>query len=122
MPVYRFEDMEDIQHNPDLSSGHGETVEGERIFFGKRTKPPGTGSKPHHHPSEQFFYILSGGMAVVIEGERSEAGPGGVIHIPANAVHHTEVLGGEAAIYLYVKDTSWDLTGLAAGEGDLAKI
>ena len=93
MPVYRFEDLPEVQHNPGLSSGRGQTIKGERIFFGKRTKKAGTGSKPHHHPSEQFLYVLKGALRVTIDGESHVAEAGGVIHIPANAMVFSAILG-----------------------------
>ncbi len=116
MPVYRFEDLPDVLHNPKLSTARGPTVKGDRIFFGKRTKTAGTGSKPHHHPCEEFLYVLKGRIRAEIEGEVYFADPGGVVHIPANVVHCTSVEGGEDADYLYVKDTTWGLTGVPADE------
>ena len=116
MPVYRFEDLPDVQHNPKLSTAIGPTVKGERIFFGKRTKKAGTGSQPHHHPSEEFLYILKGRIRAEIDGEVQIAEPGGVVHVPPNAVHFTTAEEGEDAEYLYVKDTAWGLTGVPAGE------
>ena len=90
MPVYRFDELPDVRHNPDLSTAHGPTVRGERIFFGLRTKDAGTGSAPHHHPSEEFLYIISGRV-------RAE-------------------IAGEDLVYIYVKDTAWGLKGVPAGE------
>jgi quercetin dioxygenase-like cupin family protein len=116
VPVYNFEELPDVTHNPGLSSGHGQTIKGERIFFGKRTKKAGTSSKPHHHPNEQFFYILEGKLSVEIDGERQVAVPGEVVHIPANAVHSSFADDGQDVEYLYIKDTTWGLKGVAAGE------
>ena len=42
------------------------------------------------------------------------AGPGDVVHIPPNAVHSTVAL--EDMETIYVKDTSWSLKGVPAGE------
>lgn len=116
MPVYRFEDLPDVLHNPKLSTAHGPTVKGERIFFGLRTKKAGTGSNPHHHPCEEFLYVIKGRIRLEISEEVSVAGPGEVVHVPPNVVHCTIAEEGEDAEYLYVKDTSWGLTGVPAGE------
>ena len=116
MPVYRFEDLPDVLHNPKLSTATGPTVKGERIFFGRRTKTAGTGSKPHHHPCEEFLYIISGRLRATIDGEVHLAGPGEVAHIPPNIPHHTAAEPGADLVYLYVKDTSWGLKGVRAGE------
>ena len=116
MPVYRFENLPDVRHNPDLSTAHGPTIKGERIFFGLRTKTAGTSSAPHHHPCEEFLYIISGRLRAEIDGEVHLAGPGEVVHIPPGIPHHTAAEPGEDLIYLYVKDTSWGLKGVPAGE------
>lgn len=116
MPVYRFENLPDVRHNPDLSTAHGPTIKGERIFFGLRTKTAGTSSAPHHHPSEEFLYIISGRLRAIIDGETHLAGPGEVAHIPPNTPHHTAAEPGEDLVYLYVKDTAWGLKGVPAGE------
>ena len=116
MPVYRFENLPDVRHNPDLSTAHGPTVKGERIFFGLRFMDAGTGSAPHHHPSEEFHYIISGRARAEINGETNIVGPGGVIHIPADVPHLTAAEPGEDFVYIYVKDTSWGLKGVSAGE------
>ena len=116
MPVYRFDELPDVRHNPDLSTAHGPTIKGERIFFGLRTKTAGTSSDPHHHPCEEFLYIISGRLRATIEGEIHHAGPGEVCHILPNIAHHTAAEPGADLVYLYVKDTSWGLKGVRAGE------
>ena len=47
-------------------------------------------------------------------GEEYDLGPGDVIHVPANEVHAAEIIEEVEAIY--VKDTTWSLKGVAAGE------
>ncbi len=114
MPVYRFEDLQDAHHNPGLSSGHGETIKGERMYFCHRTWGKGTRAAPHYHPCEQFIYVLRGRQKFTIEGEEFEVGPGDVVHVPAGAVHAAEILEEVEAVY--VKDTAWSLKGVPAGE------
>ena len=69
MPIYRFEDLTITQQNPALSSGLGETVKGDRMYFCHRIWATGTKADPHHHPCEQFIYILRGKQIFTIEGE-----------------------------------------------------
>ena len=114
MPVYRFEDLPDVQHNPGLSSNRGETIKGERMYFAPRRRPAGTEAKPHHHPNEQFIYVLKGREKFWLDGVEHVVGPGDVIHVPANTVHATLAL--EDMETIYVKDTSWGLKGVPAGE------
>ena len=49
MPIYRFEDLKDVRQNPGLSSGHGETIRGEKMYFCHRIWEAGTQAKPHYH-------------------------------------------------------------------------
>ena len=117
-PFYRFEDLPDEILNPDLSKGHGQTIQGERIYFGRREQKAGTFTEPHFHPNEQFLYLLKGKLRVNIEDEEQVVGPGWIVHVPANVVHSTRPEGDEDAEYLYVKDTRGGLTGKAAGSSE----
>ena len=108
MPCYTFNELEDIQHHPGISTGHGPTVTGERIVFGKRFMEKGTGAKPHSHPSEQFFFVLKGCIRAWIEGEANEQilYPGHLMHVPPNVVHSVKVVGDEDVEYLNIKDAA----------------
>jgi mannose-6-phosphate isomerase-like protein (cupin superfamily) len=114
MPVYRFENLSAVRHNPNLSSGIGETIKGDRMFFCHRIWATGTKADPHHHPCEQFIYMLRGRQKFTIEGEVFDVGPGDVVHVPASAVHSTII--EEEVEAVYVKDTAWGLKGVPAGE------
>ncbi len=114
MAIYRFDELPDVQQNPNLSSAHGETIKGERIYFGRRRRPAGTTAKPHYHPCEQFIFILKGRQRITIDGEEFNVGPGDVIHIPPNTVHST--IAEEDMEVIYVKDTTWSLKGVPAGQ------
>ncbi len=114
MPVYRFEDLPTVQQNPNLSSNRGESIKGERMHFCHRKRPEGTKAEPHYHPCEPFIYVLKGRQRITVDGEEHMAGPGDGIHIPTNAVHSTVALDDMETIY--VKDTSWSLKGVPAGE------
>ena len=114
MPIYRFEDLKDVRQNPGLSSGHGETIKGERMYFCHRIWEAGTEAKPHYHACEQFIYIMRGRQKFTVGGEEYDLGPGDVIHVPANEVHAAEIVEEVEAIY--VKDTTWSLKGVAAGD------
>ena len=113
MPIYRFEDLKDVHQNPGLSSGHGETIRGEKMYFCHRIWEAGTQAKPHYHACEQFIYIMRGRQKFTVGGEEYDLGPGDVIHVPANEVHAAEIIEEVEAIY--VKDTTWSLKGVAAG-------
>jgi quercetin dioxygenase-like cupin family protein len=63
---------------------------------------PGHEPRPHSHPHEQIVYMISGRMKFHVEGEVYELGPGGLMTIPSNALHHGEVVGEEEALNLDV--------------------
>lgn len=52
----------------------------------------GGGAPVHSHPWEETFYILTGELEILIEGDREVCGAGAVVHIPANAVHSFQVV------------------------------
>ena len=91
----------------------GAWVEGKRVLFAKMTHPAGSSAGAHTHPNEQFILVLSGQALFNIEGDEKHVGPGEIIHIPANAVHHNKVIGDENLVFATAKDTSWGLTGIA---------
>ena len=110
---YRFEDLSDESHNPGLSDAHGPTIKGERIFFGKRfRKSGGEGAKLHHHPNEQFIYVLKGKIHYRIGEEEKIVTPGTIVHIPPNVSHSATVYGDEDVETIYVKDTTGTLKGI----------
>lgn len=49
--------------------------------------PPGGGPPPHRHDFEESFSILEGELEFTFRGEKSTAGAGVTINIPANAPH-----------------------------------
>ena len=76
MPIYRFEDLKDVRQNPGLSSGHGETIKGEKMYFCHRIWEAGTQAKPHYHACEQFIYIMRGRQKFTMGGEEYDLSPG----------------------------------------------
>jgi 3-hydroxybutyryl-CoA dehydrogenase len=50
--------------------------------------PRGCGTPLHRHvDDDETFVVLSGALALLVEGERVDAGPGDVVHLPGGAVH-----------------------------------
>jgi quercetin dioxygenase-like cupin family protein len=85
---------------PSYSSARGEQVEGEKIRIAFIIKKRGTGSRQHHHPNEQMFYILKGGLKAKVGDQEKIVRKGGVIHIPPNVVHQTIAIAEEDCIYI----------------------
>lgn len=63
---------------------------------------PGHVPRPHSHPHEQIVYIISGQMDFHVGEEVHRLGPGGLMTIPPNVVHHGEVIGSEETLNLDV--------------------
>jgi len=49
--------------------------------------PEGCGAPPHQHPWDEWFYILSGGLKMMLDGESLAVGVGDTFHIPADSLH-----------------------------------
>ncbi len=113
MPFYNPDTMEQRLAGASYSTSEGAWVDGERIIFGVINKPAGTGSRPHRHPNEQFIFVQQGSLDATIEGERKTIPTGGIIHIPANALHSMVATDEEDVVFIVAKDTSWQIEGVA---------
>ena len=116
-PFYRFEQFEDIVSNPHLSTGRGPIIEGDYMNLRLNNKDAGTGSKLHYHPNELMVFPLFGKIDSIV-GERS---PGRRIRAPSCILRRTCMHSMKATMdgtvsYLYVKDRTWSMVGVAADE------
>ncbi|MEX2449545.1 MAG: cupin domain-containing protein [Rhodospirillales bacterium] len=93
------------------STARGGIVEGDRIQVALVRKKPGTGSRLHTHPNEQFNYVLKGNLKVRVGDVESVAPPGTLIFIPANTPHYTVASDDGDVEYFAVKDTSHIMYG-----------
>lgn len=64
--------------------------------------PPGGGPPPHRHDFEESFIILEGEIEATFRGEKSVAGAGVTVHIPANAPHQFQNKSDRAARLLCI--------------------
>ena len=73
----------------------------------------GTGSNPHHHPNEQWNYIVKGKLRVKV-GDQPEriCGPGTLLYFPANVVHYTIATEDEDVVFFAVKDMTHGIIGI----------
>ncbi|HSR11571.1 MAG TPA: cupin domain-containing protein [Thermodesulfobacteriota bacterium] len=67
--------------------------------------PPGGGSPAglHVHEVDQIFYIISGVMAVEIEGRQHDCPPGSLVIFPARVPHRNWNRGTEATVHLAIQ-------------------
>ena len=116
MPYYRFEDLEQISPNPHLSTAKGAIIEGKYIMLRHNNKTAGTGSELHYHPNELMIFPISGKINAVVGKDRRIVKPGTFIHVPPNARHSMKATEDAPTSYLYVKDRTWNMVGVAADD------
>ena len=110
--IFPLTQMAGIEAGTGYSTGAGPVVEGERMQCALVSKKRGTGSNPHHHPNEQWNYIVKGKLRVKV-GDQPEriCGPGTLLYFPANIVHCTIATEEEDVIFFAVKDMTHGIIG-----------
>lgn len=116
MAFHRFENFTSNLLTPHLSSARGPVIEGRYMYFCLVRKEPGTGSELHYHPNELLIFPLSGKFNIIVGKDRRVIAPGTFVHVPAYARHSVKATEEGAAQYLYMKDKTWTVVGLAADE------
>jgi len=116
MPFHRFDGLEVQRFNPHLSTGEGRTIEGRYMYFRTVHKKAGTGSELHYHPNELMIFPLRGKLNAVVGKERRIVFPGTFVHCAPNARHSMKATEDGDVDYLYIKDRTWSLIGVAADE------
>jgi len=121
MPFYRFEDFEASYLTPHLSTGRAPVIEGKYMYFCLLHKNAGTGSELHYHPNELLIFPLRGRINAIVGKDRRIVAPGTFVHAPAYARHSMKATEDAACQYLYIKDKTWTVVGLAEDEAVPAK-
>jgi quercetin dioxygenase-like cupin family protein len=116
MPFYRFEGFESHYLTPHLSTGKAPVIEGRYMYFCLIHKDGGTGSELHYHPNELLIFPLRGKINALVGKDRRIVSPGTFVHAPAYAGHSMKATEDGPAEYLYIKDRTWTVVGLAADE------
>ena len=116
MPFHRFENLESKALTPDLSSARGPVIEGEYLYFCLVHKVAGTGSELHYHPNELLIFPLRGLINAIVGKDRRVVAPGTFVHAPAFARHSMKATEDGDLSYLYIKDKTWTVVGLAADQ------
>ena len=108
MPMYRWDDLEEVELNPLI---YGRVLEVPHAMVARIKAPKGNALNMHKHDFDQITNMISGKLQWHIEGEEPRVvGPGDVMLMPAGVAHGGEVL--EDAEYLDVfapprQDFSW---------------
>ncbi|OGA21864.1 MAG: hypothetical protein A3I02_15710 [Betaproteobacteria bacterium RIFCSPLOWO2_02_FULL_67_26] len=116
MPFHRFEDVESRYLTPHLSTGKAPVIEGKYMYFCLLHKNAGTGSELHYHPNELLIFPLRGKINAIVGKDRRIVAPGTFVHAPAYARHSMRATEDGHCQYLYIKDKTWTVVGLAENE------
>jgi quercetin dioxygenase-like cupin family protein len=114
---HRFEDVESHYLTPHLSSGKAPVIEGQYMYFCLLHKNAGTGSDLHYHPNELLIFPVRGRINAIVGKDRRIVPPGTFVHAPAYARHSMRATEDAPVQYLYIKDKTWTVVGLAENEG-----
>lgn len=116
MPFYRFEELESNYLTPHLSTGKAPVIEGRYMYFCLLHKNAGTGSELHYHPNELLIFPVRGRINAIVGKDRRIVNPGTFVHAPAYARHSMRATEDGNLQYLYIKDKTWTVVGLAEDE------
>ena len=116
MPFHRFENFKSNYLTPHLSTGQAPVIEGKYMYFCMLHKDAGTGSELHYHPNELLIFPISGKINAIVGRDRRIVGPGMFVHAPAFARHSMKAAEDGPCEYLYIKDKTWTVVGLAEDE------
>jgi quercetin dioxygenase-like cupin family protein len=116
VPFHRFEDIESHYLTPHLSTGKAPVIDGQYMYFCLLHKNAGTGSELHYHPNELLIFPLRGKINAIVGRDRRIVSPGTFVHAPAYARHSMRATEDGHCQYLYIKDKTWTVVGLAENE------
>jgi len=116
MPFFRFEQFQSRLLTPHLSTGSAPVIEGGYMYFCLLHKEAGTGSELHYHPNELLIFPISGRINAIVGRDRRIVGPGTFVHCPSCARHSMKATEDGPVDYLYIKDLTWTVVGIAANE------
>jgi XRE family transcriptional regulator, regulator of sulfur utilization len=89
--------------NESRSILQGVTHSGDQLEVHETTLAPGSSPHPpHRHEHEELLLLMSGTLAVTIEGKTGVIGPGGAAFFHSNELHGARNPGSENAQYFVV--------------------
>jgi quercetin dioxygenase-like cupin family protein len=109
--VFEMAKANHVFANPEYTTANGAVIEGERMLMGLMRLPRGTGGAPHHHPNEQWIYVIQGTMEGKVDGVPFRAPAGSLIYIPANVVHESYATAEEDVVFFTAKDRAAGIGG-----------
>lgn len=116
--VFRFADLEPMAVGGSKRTGNhyantrAVVIEGQKLMVGLAHEKRGMGSRPHHHPNDQFNFVLKGTLRARIgDGEELLVPAGSVIYFPAGVVHSSGATADEDVVFFVCKDLASGITG-----------
>jgi quercetin dioxygenase-like cupin family protein len=91
-------------------------IDGKYMYFCLLHKNAGTGSELHYHPNELLIFPIRGKINAIVGKDRRIVSPGTFVHAPAYARHSMKATEDGHCQYLYIKDKTWTVVGLAEDE------
>jgi len=91
-------------------------IEGKYLYFCLLHKSAGTGSELHYHPNELLIFPVRGKINAIVGKDRRIVPTGTFVHAPAYARHSMKATEDGDCEYLYIKDKTWTVVGLAEDE------
>ncbi len=116
MPFHRFEEYENVLLTPHLSTAEAPIIEGQYLYYCLNQKRAGTGSELHYHPNELLIFPVLGKINAVVGKDRRVVEQGTFVLVPPNARHSMKATEDGPLAYLYVKDQTWGVVGVAEDE------
>ena len=116
IPFHRFEEYENVLLTPHLSTAEAPIIEGQYLYYCLNKKRAGTGSELHYHPNELLIFPVLGKINAVVGQDRRVVKQGTFVLLPPNARHSMRATEDGPLAYLYVKDQTWGVVGVAVDE------
>ena len=116
MPFHRFEEYETVLLTPHLSTAEAPIIEGKYLYYCLNQKRAGTGSELHYHPNELLIFPVLGKINAIVGKDRRVVKKGTFVLVPPNARHSMKATEDGPLAYLYIKDQTWTVVGVAEDE------
>lgn len=102
LPPLHTVDWNQLAWQPVRPGIERKTFGSEHVTLALHRLMPGHEPRPHSHANEQVVYILAGQIDFHVADSVVRLGPGGVLLVPPNVMHHGVVVGDEPVLNLDV--------------------
>ena len=85
----------------------GDMQKGPSRFFLKY--PVGLTTPKHHHDADHYVTVISGSLALTVDGKEHKLGPGDYFALTHKAAHVAKVEGNQPAVFFIQADGPWNV-------------